>query len=216
MLQLTGEHLAQVQIAVDHGVDHAEREVSRADGQAVARRGGVRWRSVQRKFGIRQKALDKTGCRVTAWRVHADETAVKHRKTHRLGADAVNGGQALTASPGLAGLTVGITSGFFVVVFGLSFSLRGQPPEDNQVVHRGRVVVRRVRRAGQVLAMQVQQRRAAQVQCRLLKHRLRRFKLMLLHEKPHKTIRWRLDRRRVYKSQAVGGEFNDLHVWNLF
>jgi len=73
----------------------------------------------------------------------------------------VKGGQALAALFGQAGLAVVITCGLFLRIFVLGFSLGRQPPENDQVVNLGRVVIRRVRRAGQVLAVQVWHRRAA-------------------------------------------------------
>ena len=64
--------------------------------------------------------------------MHADQAAVKHRKAHRLGTDAVKGRQALAAFARFAFLAVVVMNGFFLRVFVLRLNLRGQPPEDNQ------------------------------------------------------------------------------------
>ena len=76
--------------------------------------------------------------------------------------------------------------------------------------------MRRVRCAGQILAVQVKQRRAAQFDSRLLNLIMSAFKLKLLHKHPHKTIKRRLAWRGIYKTQAVGGKFNNLHGLSLF
>ena len=90
------------------------------------------------------------------------------------------------------------------------------PPENDQVVNRGRVVIRRVRRAGQVLAVQVWHRRAAQLERRLLDLGLCSFKFVLLKVYPDEAVTRGVLRHAIHKTQAGIGKFNNLRDSSLF
>lgn len=182
-------------------------------GDAVAR-----CHSIHAELGVRQKALDKAFGRKAAARVHADEQPVKNGKAHRARADSVEGGQAALGflARGAGQLAVVGLDGGLLLGFGAGLGLGGQAAEDHQVVDRGVVVVRRVGGAGQVLGVQLQQGRTAQLQRGLLQLRQRLGQFLAVQVHPDKAVRGRLRGQRVGKTQAVGGELDDLHVRGLF
>ena len=75
-------------------------------------------------------------------------------------------------------LTVVRGCGLVFLYFSLRFCVRGQASEDYDVIHRCVVVMRRMYGAGQVLAVQVQQRRAANFLASLLQLGALRFKFI--------------------------------------
>ena len=193
VLELLGEFLAHVDVAVDHGVDHAQHQVGRAGGHAVARRD-----TVHAELGIAQSALDEVCGGVTAAWVHADEQPVKHHKPHRLGVDAIEGGHAPAGlDVRLAALPVVELDGGFLLAVQPCFKRRGQSPENNQVVNGGVVVVGAMARVAQVLAVQVQQHGAAQLLGRLLQQGLQGLDFGAVQKHPDKTVRRRLRRQGV-------------------
>ena len=213
VLELAGQLLPHVKVAVHHHIDHAQREVGRAGRNAAARGGRV-----HAEFGVAQKALDKVFGSVAAAHVHADQQAVKHQKPDGSGGDAVKVRRGVAALGSGAGIRVAVVraDGVVVVLFGFDLDLRGQPPENDQVVNRGVVVVGRVQGIGQILAVQVQNGRTPELLRRLLQVRAVRFKLFAVQKHPYKTIWWRLRGQRVGKTHAVAGKFYDLHCLGPF
>ena len=140
VVQLAREFAPQFQVAVHHLVHDAQHQVGRLRGQVHP---GRAWRGA----GPRQQPLGVLIEDGAVAGVHAQQHAVKHRKTHRAGVDA-----AQHRRPAALGHRLG----------GRFAALAGKAAKHEQVVLRGVVVVRGQLGVQQVAHVQIQQAGAAQ------------------------------------------------------
>ena len=201
VLQRVGQVAAQVQVAVDHGIEHAQHQVVRALRHAVA---GARAVHAQpRVVGL---ALQEADRRLAARRVHADQQAVEDGKADGARIDALERlGRARTRRAGAMVVAVALS-------VGLDLGQRGQAPENHQVIDRGGVVARGVGGVGQVLRVHVQQRRATQALRGVLQLGQALREVGAVEVDPDKAVGRRRRGHGVGKAQAAGGEFDDVHV----
>ena len=155
---------ANFEVAIDHDVEHAQRQIGRAGGQAVARHARI-----GRLLGIFLQAPDDVVGLVAAFGVHADQQLVEHGKPYRERMDAGKRAAAMVLVQ--LGAAVAVFGAVAVLQALRHFLLGGQAAKNHQFVHRGVVVVRSVAGIGHIAAVQIQQRGAANFVCGLLQQR---------------------------------------------
>jgi hypothetical protein len=195
VVELGIEHLAQLQGAVHHQVEHAQHQVRGTGGQAAAP-GRAQPLGLH---GIGQVALDERPRHVALGRVHRDQQAVEHDEADGARADAGEGGQRRLAA------------GAVFADLRPHFGLGGEPAEDHQVVDRGVVVVGRVRAVAQVLDVQVEQLRAAELFRGMLQGGQVLVEGIALQVDPDEARVGGLLGHRIEKAQRAPAELDDLH-----
>ena len=191
--ELPREQAAQVEVAVDDVIDHAQHELGRAGGHARAAAGVV-------ACAHGEQPLREVVAHRAVRRMHADQHAVEHHEAHRAGVD---GRQRATRRVRRAVL--------FVDEEVLAAQPRSQPPHHQHVVPRGVVEVTGQLCVQQVRDMQVDELTAHPALQRRLHVDDGGLELAARAAQPQEAIGRQLLRPGVELGEALGRDVKEPH-----